>query len=61
MGGQGSVYKAKLPSGSIVEVKKFHEELDGEEASQAGGMLSFQTASSYGGLDDITLEQLITI
>ncbi|BBH09386.1 Leucine-rich repeat receptor-like protein kinase family protein, partial [Prunus dulcis] len=34
MGGQGSVYKAKLPSGTIVAVKKFHQELDGEEASQ---------------------------
>ncbi|ONI14195.1 hypothetical protein PRUPE_4G268100 [Prunus persica] len=33
-GGQGSVYKAKLPSGSIVAVKKFHQTLDGEEASR---------------------------
>ncbi|VVA28306.1 PREDICTED: MDIS1-interacting receptor like [Prunus dulcis] len=33
-GGQGSVYKAKLPSGSIVAVKKFHRTLDGEEASR---------------------------
>ncbi|KAI5332537.1 hypothetical protein L3X38_022666 [Prunus dulcis] len=34
MGGQGSVYKAKIPSGSIVAVKKFHQTLDGEEASR---------------------------
>ncbi|BFG28633.1 hypothetical protein CerSpe_149080 [Prunus speciosa] len=33
-GGQGSVYKAKLPSDSIVAVKKFHQTLDGEEASR---------------------------
>ncbi|XP_016648158.1 PREDICTED: probable LRR receptor-like serine/threonine-protein kinase At4g08850 [Prunus mume] len=33
-GGQGSVYKAKLPSGSTVAVKKFHQTLDGDEASQ---------------------------
>ncbi|CAL8150033.1 unnamed protein product [Prunus armeniaca] len=33
-GGQGSVYTAKLPSGSIVAVKKFHQTLDGEEASR---------------------------
>ncbi|CAL9016480.1 unnamed protein product [Prunus brigantina] len=33
-GGQGSVYKAKLPSGSIVAVKKFHQTLDGEEGSR---------------------------
>ncbi|KAB2601835.1 LRR receptor-like serine/threonine-protein kinase [Pyrus ussuriensis x Pyrus communis] len=33
-GGSGSVYKAKLPSGSIVAVKKLHQKLDGEETSQ---------------------------
>ncbi|XP_021812864.1 MDIS1-interacting receptor like kinase 2-like [Prunus avium] len=33
-GGQGSVYKAKFPSGIIVAVKKFHQTLDGEEASR---------------------------
>ncbi|XP_048436574.1 MDIS1-interacting receptor like kinase 2-like [Pyrus x bretschneideri] len=32
-GGSGSVYKAKLPSGSIVAVKKLHQKLDGEETS----------------------------
>ncbi|XP_021808475.1 MDIS1-interacting receptor like kinase 2-like [Prunus avium] len=34
MGGQGSVYKAKIPSGNVVAVKKFHQTLDGEEASR---------------------------
>ncbi|XP_009340551.3 MDIS1-interacting receptor like kinase 2-like [Pyrus x bretschneideri] len=33
-GGSGSVYKAKLPSGSMVAVKKLHKKLDGEETSQ---------------------------
>ncbi|TQE02660.1 hypothetical protein C1H46_011729 [Malus baccata] len=33
-GGSGSVYKAKLPSGSIVAVKKLHQKLDGVETSQ---------------------------
>ncbi|KAB2617102.1 LRR receptor-like serine/threonine-protein kinase [Pyrus ussuriensis x Pyrus communis] len=33
-GGSGSVYKAKLPSGSIVAVKKLHQKLDDEETSQ---------------------------
>ncbi|XP_050107692.1 MDIS1-interacting receptor like kinase 2-like isoform X3 [Malus sylvestris] len=33
-GGSGSVYKAKLPSGSIVAVKKLHQKLDREETSQ---------------------------
>ncbi|CAL8150029.1 unnamed protein product [Prunus armeniaca] len=33
-GGQGSVYTAKLPSGSIVAMKKFHQTLDGAEASR---------------------------
>ncbi|TQE02667.1 hypothetical protein C1H46_011736 [Malus baccata] len=33
-GGSGSVYKATLPSGSIVAVKKLHQKLDGEETSQ---------------------------
>ncbi|KAM1765305.1 hypothetical protein TB1_004357 [Malus domestica] len=33
-GGSGSVYKAKLPSGSVVAVKKLHQKLDGEETSQ---------------------------
>ncbi|KAB2601827.1 LRR receptor-like serine/threonine-protein kinase [Pyrus ussuriensis x Pyrus communis] len=33
-GGSGSVYKAKLPSGNIVAVKKLHKKLDGEETSQ---------------------------
>ncbi|XP_048436573.1 MDIS1-interacting receptor like kinase 2-like [Pyrus x bretschneideri] len=33
-GGSGSVYKAKLPSGSIVAVKELHQKLDGEETSQ---------------------------
>ncbi|XP_048436868.1 MDIS1-interacting receptor like kinase 2-like isoform X2 [Pyrus x bretschneideri] len=33
-GGSGSVYKAKLPSGSTVAVKKLHQKPDGEETSQ---------------------------
>ncbi|XP_062014574.1 MDIS1-interacting receptor like kinase 2-like [Rosa rugosa] len=33
-GGSGSVYKAKLLSGSIVAVKKLHPILEGEEASR---------------------------
>ncbi|GAY62790.1 hypothetical protein CUMW_220590 [Citrus unshiu] len=33
-GGQGSVYKAKLPTGEIVAVKKFHSPLPGEMACQ---------------------------
>ncbi|XP_068310617.1 MDIS1-interacting receptor like kinase 2-like [Pyrus communis] len=33
-GGSGSVYKAKLPSGNTVAVKKLHQKLDGEETSQ---------------------------
>ncbi|KAB2601842.1 LRR receptor-like serine/threonine-protein kinase [Pyrus ussuriensis x Pyrus communis] len=33
-GGSGSVYKAKLPSGNMVAVKKLHQKLDGEETSQ---------------------------
>ncbi|CAN6724196.1 unnamed protein product [Malus baccata var. baccata] len=33
-GGSGSVYKAKLPSGSIVAVKKLHQKLNGEETLQ---------------------------
>ncbi|XP_070663072.1 MDIS1-interacting receptor like kinase 2-like [Malus domestica] len=33
-GGSGSVYKAKLPSGSIFAVKKLHQKLEGEETSQ---------------------------
>ncbi|KDO43019.1 hypothetical protein CISIN_1g038671mg, partial [Citrus sinensis] len=33
-GGQGSVYKAELPSGEIVAVKKFHSPLPSEMASQ---------------------------
>ncbi|KAH9699477.1 putative leucine-rich repeat receptor-like protein kinase [Citrus sinensis] len=33
-GGQGSVYKAKLPTGEIVDVKKFHSPLPDEMACQ---------------------------
>ncbi|XP_024033574.1 probable leucine-rich repeat receptor-like protein kinase At1g35710 [Citrus clementina] len=33
-GGQGSVYKAELPTGEIVAVKKFHSPLPGEMACQ---------------------------
>ncbi|XP_050136779.1 MDIS1-interacting receptor like kinase 2-like [Malus sylvestris] len=33
-GGSGSVYMAKLPSGSIVAVKKLHQKLDSVETSQ---------------------------
>ncbi|PRQ19819.1 putative transferase, protein kinase RLK-Pelle-LRR-XI-1 family [Rosa chinensis] len=33
-GGYGTVYKAKLPSGSIVTVKKLYPVHDSEEASQ---------------------------
>ncbi|CAN6555555.1 unnamed protein product [Malus baccata var. baccata] len=33
-GGSGSVYKAKLPSGNTVAVKKLHQKLDSEETLQ---------------------------
>lgn len=33
-GGQGSAYKAKLPYGEIIAVKKFHSPLPGEIAGQ---------------------------